>query len=133
MPTPFGVPVEPEVVGVAWLQHGYARNPLYLSTLAGALASAGLVVGMPKVGSFRRSRSINDVGFLDSIGSALGRLGDPDGVVATVARAAGVPVAPAVARRLVLVGHSAGCAVLARAARRQRSRMAEMRRFSAAS
>lgn len=122
LPVLWWVPAGRPIVGVAWLQHGYARNPHYLNALAAAFADVGLVVAMPTVESFRRKRSINDEDFLDGIGAALADVTRTDGLVRDVVTRAGRQIGRDVdataLTRLVLVAHSAGCAVVARAARR---------------
>ena len=117
LPVLWWFPRDQSPVGVAWLQHGYARKPHYLRSLAALLAERGLVVVMPTVESFRRTGSINDKKYLDAIGVALGTLTRDDSALRRAAHRAGIDITDETASRLVLVAHSAGCAVVARAAR----------------
>jgi dienelactone hydrolase len=111
------VPTRSVPLGVAWVQHGYARNPLYLSSLAVALADAGLLVALPALASFRRTGSLNDGPYLDAIGRAVAGLNRRGSALHAAVADAGAPALSPDSVRVVLVGHSAGGAVVARAAR----------------
>ena len=116
LPVLWWVPTDRPVTGVAWLQHGYARKPQHMAGIARALTASGLLVAMPTVESFRRARSINDKQYLDAIGRSLATLAEDDSALHRAVAHAGVTVPAEALERLVLVAHSAGCAVAARAA-----------------
>ena len=89
--------------GWAWVQHGFTRRGSDLVGVAGMLALAGFAVVRPDIASWRPRRSMHDTGWLTEVALTLGR-----------AVEVGIPQARGIAAEgpWVLVGHSAGAAVL---------------------
>ena len=107
--TTWTAPASGHALGWAWVQHGFARRASALAGVAQLLAGEGIAVVRPDIAWWRPRRSMHDRGWLTAVAVTMARaveIGLPQ------ARGIGVDAPP----RWVLVGHSAGGAVVGHAA-----------------
>ncbi|WP_063065581.1 alpha/beta hydrolase [Nocardia violaceofusca] len=98
--------------GLVWLQHGFARTEGNVAALAETLSAAGYLVFSPSLPFLNLDgctlQNLGDnTAFLDQVARLFATAADPTGPLATSAARAGVGL-PALPRRVVFIGHSAG-------------------------
>ncbi|OXR41963.1 hypothetical protein B7C42_05947 [Nocardia cerradoensis] len=98
--------------GMVWLQHGFARTEGNVAALAETLSDAGYLVFSPSLPFLNPDgctlQNLGDnTAFLDQVARLFATAADPTGPLATSAARAGVGL-PALPRRVVFIGHSAG-------------------------